>query len=102
MYLGPTFAMTQSLVKLRMRSMASAILLFILNLIGLGLGPWFIGIISDSLAPSQGIRSLGTALLWVVVAGNAWAALHYLLAARTLREDLRAKDSDALTPAPAG
>jgi MFS family permease len=102
MYLGPTFAMTQSLVKLRMRSMASAILLFILNLIGLGLGPWFIGIVSDSLAPSQGVRSLGTALLWVVVAGNAWAALHYLLAARTLREDLRAKDSDALTPAPAG
>ena len=33
MYLGPTFAMTQTLVKPHMRAMASAILLFILNLI---------------------------------------------------------------------
>jgi hypothetical protein len=39
MYLGPTFAMTQSLVTPAMRALASAILLFVLNLIGLGLGP---------------------------------------------------------------
>ena len=36
-YIGPTMAMTQGLVKLRMRATASATLLFILNLIGLGL-----------------------------------------------------------------
>ena len=39
MYLGPSFAMTQALVSLRMRAVASAILLFVLNLIGMGLGP---------------------------------------------------------------
>ncbi len=43
MYLGPTFAMTQTLVPPAMRSTASAILLFVLNLIGLGLGPVFAG-----------------------------------------------------------
>ena len=46
-YLGPTFAMTQSLVKPHMRAVASSILLFIINLVGLGLGPLFVGMLSD-------------------------------------------------------
>jgi len=92
MYLGPTFAITQGLVKVGMRALASAILLFILNMIGLGLGPWFVGVLSDALVPAYGVKSLGTSLLWVVVVGNAWSTTHYLLAARTLREDLRAKE----------
>ncbi len=91
MYLGPTFAITQGLVKVGMRAMASAILLFILNMIGLGLGPWFVGMLSDALVPAYGVNSLGTSLLWVVVIGNVWSTLHYLLAARTLRDDLGAK-----------
>ena len=91
MYLGPTFAMTQSLVRPHMRAVASAILLFVLNLIGLGIGPWFVGFLSDALAPSSGAESIRYALLSVVCVGNAWAAVHYALAARTLREDLQAK-----------
>ncbi len=35
-YVGPTFAMTQVLAKLRMRALAAAIVLFVLNMIGLG------------------------------------------------------------------
>ena len=46
-YLGNTLAMTHGLVGLRMRALASAILFFILNLIGLGLSPWAIGLLSD-------------------------------------------------------
>jgi predicted MFS family arabinose efflux permease len=92
MYLGPTFGMTQTLVKPHMRAMASAILLFILNLIGLGLGPLFAGFLSDQLRPEFGIESIRYSLLIVAVAGNVWAALHYYLASLTLREDLHAKD----------
>jgi MFS family permease len=92
MYLGPSFAMTQSLVRPQMRAVASAILLFVLNLIGLGIGPWFVGFLSDLLRPSFGVESIRYALMSVVCVGNAWAALHYMLAARTLREDLQAKD----------
>ncbi len=92
MYLGPSFAMTQTLVRPQMRAVASAILLFMLNLIGLGIGPWFVGFLSDALAPSFGVESIRYALVLVVCVGNAWAALHYLLAARTLREDLHAKE----------
>lgn len=104
MWLGPTLAMTQGLVKLRMRALASAILIFIINMIGLGLGPVFVGYLSDQLQPRFGVESLRYALLFVVVAGNAWSALHYALAARTLRVDLKVKDKayDLLQTATAG
>ncbi|MFI5314557.1 MAG: spinster family MFS transporter [Myxococcota bacterium] len=90
-YLGPTFAMTQTLVRPQMRALASAILLFIINLIGLGGGPLMVGIVSDHLKPTYGDESLRYALLWIVTVGAAWATLHYLLAARTLERDLQAK-----------
>ena len=93
MYLGPSFAMTQTLVKPEMRAMAAAILLFVLNLIGLGIGPWFVGYVSDLLAPSYGVESIRYSLVVIVCVGNAWAALHYFIAARTLKSDLTAKDS---------
>lgn len=93
MYLGPTFAMTQALVSPRMRAMASAVLLFILNMIGMGLGPMCVGIVSDLLEPRFGIESLRWALLGVVVICAAWSVLHYLLAARHLRADLAKQEA---------
>ncbi|MFP5468475.1 MAG: spinster family MFS transporter, partial [Alphaproteobacteria bacterium] len=48
-YLGPTFAMIQGLATVRMRAIASAILLFVISLIGLGLGPFGVGVLSDYL-----------------------------------------------------
>jgi MFS family permease len=90
LYLGPTFAMTQALVPPRMRAQAAAVLLLILNLIGMGLGPQFVGLLSDLLAPRLGVESLRWSLLGTIVVGALWSALHYLQAAKTLREDLRA------------
>jgi hypothetical protein len=87
MYLGPSFAMTQGLVTLRMRAVASALLLFMLNIIGMGLGPYFVGIASDLLAPEFRIDSLRYALCLCVLA-NLWAAFHYFMGARSLRADL--------------
>ena len=86
-YLGPSFAMTQALVSLRMRAVASAILLFVLNLIGMGLGPYFVGILSDVFAPTFGIESLRYALC-IAVLVNLWAGVHYMLGARSVRGDL--------------
>ena len=90
MWLGPTFSMTQGMVRLRMRALASAILLFIINIIGLG--PLFVGLLSDTLEPSLGVEAIRYALLSVVIVGNSWAVFHYFMAARTLRVDLKAKD----------
>ncbi len=86
-YLGPSFAMTQALVSLRMRAVASAILLFVLNLIGMGLGPYLVGVLSDILTPDFGIYSIRYAMCAAVLV-NVWAAFHYFIGARTMRSDL--------------
>ena len=90
-YLGPTFSMTQGMVGLRMRALASSILLFILNIIGLGLGPQFTGIASDLLFAwtDLGADSLRWALV-ISLTFNVVSALLYLAAGKTIRADLEA------------
>ena len=89
MYLGPTFGMTQTLVPPAMRATASALMLFVLNLIGLGLGPVAAGVLSDLLKPEYGVESIRYSLFILAVGGNLWSALHYYFASKTLREDLK-------------
>lgn len=47
LYLGPTFAVTHNLVEPRMRASATALLFLPINLIGLGVGPPFVGWLAD-------------------------------------------------------
>lgn len=89
MYLGPTLATTHALVSPRMRALASAVLFFIVNLVGLGLGPTVVGFISDSLNPSFGNDALRYALVATVTV-NVWSAAHYWIASKHLPGDLRA------------
>jgi MFS family permease len=93
MWLGPIFSMTQTLAKVRMRSVASAILLFIINIIGLGLGPQAVGVLNDLLAPRFGEEAVRWSLAGVAIVMSVWGAVHYLLGARTLARDLGAKDA---------
>ena len=86
-YIAPALAMTQSLVTIRMRAQASAILFLILNLIGMGLGPQLAGVLSDLYNPTYGDESLRYALLTISVVW-LWAAVHLMLGARTLKEDI--------------
>ncbi|PKM05067.1 MAG: MFS transporter [Gammaproteobacteria bacterium HGW-Gammaproteobacteria-6] len=85
-YLGPSFAMIQSLTPLRSRALASAIMLFVLNLVGLGFGPQLIGIASDLMRVWFENDSLRVALLGAAFI-NIWAAFHYYLAGKTLASD---------------
>ncbi|HAN28167.1 MAG TPA: MFS transporter [Haliea salexigens] len=86
-YQATTFAQTQTLVGLRMRSVASAILLFVINIVGLALGPSVVGLISDLLAADYGEHSLRWALLICSLA-NVWAAWHYWRAGAAFPADL--------------
>ena len=95
LYLGPTFAITQAIMPPRMRAQAAAVLLLVLNLIGLGLGPQFVGIFSDLLKPHVGIESVRYALLFTIVTGAAWSSIHYWFAAKTLGRDLEAQKAIA-------
>jgi len=87
-YLAPNIAITHSLVGLQMRALSSAILFFVLNLVGLGLGPLLIGWTSDLLEPSLGIESIRYAMLYVIPAVSVWSTVHYLFAAKYVRDDL--------------
>ncbi|RLA45362.1 MAG: MFS transporter [Gammaproteobacteria bacterium] len=87
MYLGPVIAVAHSLVMPGMRALTSAVLFFILNLIGLGLGPTLLGMTSDLLKPQFGSESLRYAML-IAFIGYAWSASHYFIAAKYLPADL--------------
>jgi predicted MFS family arabinose efflux permease len=86
-YAAPTYTLTQGLASLRMRAMASAIVLFVLNLIGLGVGPTLVGVLNDWLEPSHGAGAIRVSLLVMLIA-SLWASVHSVLAARTLEADL--------------
>jgi len=88
LWYGPVFAAVQSLVQPRTRATAAAVLLFVINLIGLGLGPLCVGILSDvfsaSMGEAEGVRwaLITSALVALVSATLFW------LARRTIREEI--------------
>jgi len=90
MWLGPVFAASQNLVRPALRAFTSSLLVFVINLIGLGLGPQAVGLLNDGLGPRFGTEAIRYSLCTVAIA-NLWAAGHFAWAARTLREDLAAK-----------
>lgn len=109
-YLGSMYAGVQGIAPARMRATATALLLFIVNLLGYGLGPPAIGALSDVLANMQlstfGLSTLdcGKAMfavnksacavgaefglryaILIGLFGYLWAGVHFLFAWRTLR-----------------
>jgi len=85
-WVGPVMSTVQQLVPPNMRATASAVFLFINNLLGIGLGTWAIGALSDFLQLQYGEDSLR----WSIVAGTGFyllAAGLFLLAARWLERD---------------
>jgi predicted MFS family arabinose efflux permease len=58
LYYGPTYSSVQGLVDPKARALASAVLLFCQNLIGLGLGPLLFGMLSEYLKPTHGENSV--------------------------------------------
>lgn len=90
LYTGPTFGMTQSLAPLAMRASASALLLFIINIIGLVLGPTTVGFLSDYFQAAMAMPDTES-LRWALVICSLvylMSFAHYVLAARHLQADL--------------
>jgi hypothetical protein len=90
-YLGPTFSLLQGLAPIRQRAVWASITLFVINLVGLGLGPMGVGMISDYLHPTLGEESLRYAM-FAFAAITPWAIFHYWRAGVVLkRRALEAK-----------
>ena len=90
MYQGPVFSTVQTMAPVRMRSVASAILLFIINIIGLALGPQTVGILNDTVFAHYGDEAIRYSMASVGVVMGVWGLIHFLLAARSLEVDLQA------------
>ena len=85
-WLGPVLSSIQHVVPPHMRATASAIFLFINNLIGIGLGTVALGALSDALSIRFGADSLRYAILAGTVFYVVASAL-FLLSARRLERD---------------
>jgi MFS family permease len=90
-FAAPTFAMIQAVVKVRARSLAVAVHLLLVNLVGLGLGPVLIGGLNDALHARLGLEAIRYTML-VAVLTNVLAVVFYLVGARTLRQDIDGRD----------
>ena len=77
-WIGPTYAAIQTLTPSHLRSQASALLLLLLNLIGMGLGPLVVGALSDLLAPALGAQSIRYAMLISLVTVLIGSTLYWM------------------------
>ena len=85
-YASVAYTASQELVKLRMRSFASAFMLFCLTLIGIGCGPWIAGELSDHFARRGAEQPLARALELILLF-NAASIVCLLMATRSYRKD---------------
>lgn len=83
-WLGPVIAAVQHLVPPDMRATASALFLFVNNLIGIGLGTLLFGLMSDRLAPQFGDDALRMSILIGTCVFYPLAAIFFWAAGRTL------------------
>ncbi len=84
---GPLFAVIQTLVPPRLRAVSVALIFLCGNLVGLGLGPWAAGALSDALRPLAGAHSLRYAML-ILCPGFLWGAWHLWAAGDHIRREL--------------
>lgn len=90
LWYGPVYAIGQSIVPPHMRATTSAILLFTINLIGLGLGPLAVGILSDVMANGFGLGS-AEGVRWALMISTCFGIVAFILfwiARKTIREEM--------------
>jgi predicted MFS family arabinose efflux permease len=87
-FFGPAFALLQRLVADEMRATTVAVVMLLANLIGMGVGPQIVGVLSDAFRPSFGSDSLRYAMLTVSLVA-LWSAYHFWKVGGTVREDIR-------------
>jgi len=86
-YLGPSFAVAQTLAPINMRAMSTALFFLILNIIALGGGPTLVGVLSERLTEQHGqVHALRLAITTLIVP-YALSVIAFFWAAKTLPKD---------------
>jgi len=91
-YLGPSFAIAQTLAPVHMRAMSTALFFFILNMIALGGGPtfggWIMDIFKQSFNDLESIRYAMSVVSFVFIP----SVISFLLVSRFLPKDWKAAE----------
>lgn len=87
-YVGPALAATHGIAGVSLRATGVALTLFVSNLLGIGGGALLVGMVSDAFAAAEPAVSLRYGLVAVLIA-NIPAAIGYLMAAGSVREEWR-------------
>ena len=87
MYLGPSFSLVQTLAPVRMRSFATALFFFVLNLVALGGAPLWVGAVSDALAAEMGDATSLRVAMTTLGGSSLLAAAAFFWTARRLPVD---------------
>ena len=86
-YLARCLGANHFLFGIRMRAMISAILLFVLNFIGVGFDPMLTGFVRDFLTPEFGDDGLryGLSLTMLI---SIWCAFHYYRCLKAIKQEI--------------
>ena len=91
---GPVWAVMQSVSPLRMRATAAACFQLLLNLIGLGLGPFLVGYLTDSFSDSYGGQAIRYAMLLLPLAALGSSALLFMASRQVIGDMEKASQLD--------
>ncbi|HWJ36923.1 MAG TPA: MFS transporter [Steroidobacteraceae bacterium] len=93
-FMAPVVAISQRIIPVRMRALATALLYLLLNLIGPGAGPVVAGILNDALVGAYGVEAIRVSLTATLL-GALGGIAFMLYAARQLPCDLHIAASRA-------
>ena len=84
---GPLLTATQTVVLPNMRASASAFVGFTSSVIGVGGGPFLVGVLSDYFAPTHGPAVGLQYALAIAVAVTLWGLFHYFFLIKSYPQD---------------
>lgn len=93
-YLGPSFAIAQTLAPIKLRAMSTALFFFVLNMIALGGGPTFAGIMIDVFLGKGETELNATRLaMYVTFGAYLFSFVFYMMVRKTLPKDWAAAEA---------
>lgn len=98
-YLGPSFAIAQTLAPIKMRAMSTALFFFILNMIALGGGPtfsgWLMDVFKENYNDLESIRLAMTVTFFIFIP----SAISFFMVSKFLPRDWQAAEKRNLESA---
>jgi MFS family permease len=93
--MGASASTIQELMPNQVRALASSIFLFLINIIGLGGGPFLVGFFTDAVFNDE--RAIRYSLATTIAIGGIGAIVFYFIAAKTIKNNSR-KNNQTLSP----